>query len=252
MPIGQAERKAPLDLNTIELGTSSSMINAAKLLADLKRLRKPLDADLRVIHSAGVQRDVVHAEWQEAFDQGRTRDTFEVFLDGAFDQSVVHWILGCVFLRFLEDNLLIDRPFISGPGERRELAKERQDAHFRGHPHDSDTEYLLAIFAEAAQLPGLAGLYDPVHNPLVRLPLSGDGAMALIRFFREVLPETGELTHDFADPEWDTRFLGDLYQDLSEEARKRYALLQTPEFVEEWILARLIRQRAPERLASVV
>ena len=32
----------------------------------------------------------------------------------------------------------------------------------------------------------------------------------------------------------DTRFLGDLYQDLSEAVRKRYALLQTPEFVEEF------------------
>lgn len=240
MPIGQAERKAPPDLNTSELGTALSMINAANLLADLKRLRKTLDADLRVIHAAGAHRDAVYAEWREAFDQGRTRDTFEVFLDGAFDQSVVHWILGCVFLRFLEDNLLIDRPFISGPGERLELAKERQDAHFRARPHDSDTEYLLFIFAEAAQLPGLAGLYDAVHNPLFRLPLSGDGAMALIRFFREMLPESGELTHDFTDPEWDTRFLGDLYQDLSEEARKRYALLQTPEFVEEWILDRTL------------
>lgn len=53
------------------------------------------------------------------------------------------------------------------------------------------------------------------------------------------------LVHDFTDPlnedgtkGWDTRFLGDLYQDLSEAARKTYALLQTPEFVEEFILDR--------------
>ena len=39
---------------------------------------------------------------------------------------------------------------------------------------------------------------------------------------------------------WDTRFLGDLYQDLSEAARKTYALLQTPEFVEEFILDRTL------------
>ena len=216
------------------------MINAGKLLADLKRLRKGLDADLRATHAAGAQRDAVQAEWREAFDLGRTRDTFEVFLDGVFDQAVVHWVLGCVFLRFLEDNLLVDRPFLSGPGERLELAKERQEAHFRPLPHDSDTEYLLATFGEAARLPGMAGLFDPAHNPLFRLPLSGDGAMALIRFFREVLPETGELAHDFTDPDWNTRFLGDLYQDLSEEARKRYALLQTPDFVESWILDRTL------------
>ena len=46
--------------------------------------------------------------------------------------------------------------------------------------------------------------------------------------------------HDFTDPEWTTRFLGDLYQDLWEEARKQYALLQTPYFVEEFILDRTL------------
>ena len=231
------------------------MIDAGKLLADLKRLRKVLDADLRATHATGAQRDAVHAEWREAFDLGRTRDTFEVFLDGAFDQAVVHWVLGCVFLRFLEDNLLADRPLLSGPGDRRDLAKERQEAHFRAWPHDSDTEYLIATFGEAARLPGMAGLFDPAHNPLFRLLLSGDGAMALIRFFREVLPETGELAHDFSDPDWNTRFLGDLYQDLSEEARKRYALLQTPDFVESWILDRTlepaIREFGHERVTMI-
>jgi hypothetical protein len=231
------------------------MINAGKLLADLKRLRKVLHADLRATHATGAQRDVVQAEWREAFDLGRTRDTFEAFIDGALDQAVVHWVLGCIFLRFLEDNLLVDRPFLSGPGERVDLAKERQEAHFRARPHDSDTEYLLAIFGEAARLPGMAGLFDPAHNPLFRLPLSGDGAMALIRFFREVLPETGELAHDYTDPNWGTRFLGDLYQDLSEEARKRYALLQTPDFVEAWILDRTlepaIREFGHERVTMI-
>ena len=36
------------------------------------------------------------------------------------------------------------------------------------------------------------------------------------------------------------RILGCLYQDLSEATRKRYALLQTPEFVEEFILDRTL------------
>ncbi len=120
---------------------------------------------------------------------------------------------------------------------------------------NSDTEYLIATFSAAARLPGMAGLFDPAHNPLFRLPLSGDGAMALIRFFREVLPETGELAHDFTDPDWNTRFLGDLYQDLSEEARKRYALLQTPDFVESWILDRTlepaIREFGHERVTMI-
>ncbi|MFE2104177.1 BREX-2 system adenine-specific DNA-methyltransferase PglX, partial [Streptomyces sp. NPDC059468] len=45
---------------------------------------------------------------------------------------------------------------------------------------------------------------------------------------------------------WDTRFLGDLYQDLSEAARKTYALLQTPEFVEEFILDRTMNPAVRE------
>ena len=64
--------------------------------------------------------------------------------------------------------------------------------------------------------------------------------MALRQFWQQVDPNTGALVHDFTDPDWNTRFLGDLYQDLSEAARKSYALLQTPEFVEEFILDRTL------------
>ena len=50
------------------------------------------------------------------------------------------------------------------------------------------------------------------------------------------MTENGELVHDFEDEEWNTRFLGDLYQDCPTTSVKTYALLQTPEFVEEFIL----------------
>ncbi|MBB1246936.1 BREX-2 system adenine-specific DNA-methyltransferase PglX, partial [Streptomyces durbertensis] len=80
-----------------------------------------------------------------------------------------------------------------------------------------------------------------------QVPLSHEGAGALVAFWGR-RREDGTLVHDFTDPlheddedgtqGWDTRFLGDLYQDLSEDAQKRYALLQTPEFVEEFILDR--------------
>ena len=216
------------------------MVDAKKLLADLKRLRRTLEADLREEHQASAQRDAVQAEWREAFDAKRTADTFETFWTAALDQAAVHWILGVVFLRFLEDNRLLDRPMLSGPGERLELAMARQAEYVRARPMDLDTDYLLDTFGQAARLPGLGGLYDPAHNPLFRLRLSGDGAIRLLAFFRARVPETGELLHDFSDPEWNTRFLGDLYQDLSEDARKRYALLQTPDFVEEWILDRTL------------
>lgn len=216
------------------------MVDAKRLLEGLKKLRKKLEADLRGYHRTSARCAALEAEWQRARDTKRTADTFETFFSAALDQAAVHWILAIVFLRFLEDNGLLDRPVIAGAGERLEIAQLRQRDWFRSRPEDSDAEYLLANFAEVAKLPGLAGLFDPTHNPLFRLPVSGDGAIALFDFFRSRPAETGELDHDFTDPNWNTRFLGDLYQDLSEEARKRYALLQTPEFVEEWILSRTL------------
>jgi len=48
-----------------------------------------------------------------------------------------------------------------------------------------------------------------------------------------------------------TRFLGDLYQDLSEDVRKKYALLQTPEFVEEFILDRTLEPALAERPLAI-
>lgn len=216
------------------------MVSAKRLLSDLKRLRKRLEDDLRDHHAASRHRIAVQAEWQDARDTKRTADTFESFFSATVDQGAVHWILAVVFIRFLEDNRLIDQPVMSGPGERMELAQIRQRDYFRANPTDSDAEYLLSVFAELARLPGMEGLLEPAHNPLFRLPISGDGARELINFFRRRTADTDELEHDFTDEAWETRFLGDLYQDLSEDARKRYALLQTPDFVEEWILSRTL------------
>ena len=110
----------------------------------------------------------------------------------------------------------------------------------RGCTEGGLTENTLDAFAEAARLPGLSGLFDSAHNPLFRLPVLGDGAIALREFFQAVVPETGAPAHDFTDSGWGTRFLGELYQDLSEEAQKHFALRQTPEFVEAWILDRTL------------
>ena len=60
------------------------------------------------------------------------------------------------------------------------------------------------------------------------------------------MPETGHLKRSFEVEEGDTRFLGDLYQELSEKAKKKYALLQTPVFVEEFILDRTLNPAIDE------
>ena len=219
------------------------MINARQLLADLTRLLKRLEDDLRQrIAEVAELKAGLQAEWQAARDADRTAETFESWLDQVITQACVHWLLSCVFLRFIEDNELVERPWLGGTpaSGRLALARDRHDAYFREKPLESDRDYLLTCFREAGALPGLHTFFDDAHNPVFRLGISGDAAMGLRQFWQQVDPNTGILIHDFTDPEWNTRFLGDLYQDLSEATRKRYALLQTPEFVEEFILDRTL------------
>ncbi len=158
----------------------------------------------------------------------------------------IAWILGCVFIRFLEDNELIDPPRLSGPGERRQRALDEHTLYFRAHPTESDREYLLHVFGQVAKLPAVEAIFDERHNPLWMLGPSGDAAGRLLKVWQRIDPDSGGLVHDLTDAAWDTRFLGDLYQDLSESARKRYALLQTPEFVEEFILDRTLTPAVEE------
>ena len=66
--------------------------------------------------------------------------------------------------------------------------------------------------------------------------------MKLLEFWREIHPESGHLKRSFQVESGDTRFLGNLYQELSERATKKYALLQTPVFVEEFILDRTLNR----------
>ena len=211
------------------------------LLKDLQRQVKLLEKDLRErvkdVPEIGEQLKVEHADARAA---DRTAESFVAWRDATLTQAAAAWVLACTFVRFLEDNELIDEPLIAGSGERGELAAERRANHFRVKHDETDRDYLYDCFRTVAALPGMASLYDERHNPIWRLGISGDAAKELIQFWRARVPETGELVHDFTDPEWDTRFLGDLYQDLSESVRKRYALLQTPDFIEEFILERTL------------
>ncbi len=219
------------------------MINAPQLLADLKRRLTGLENDLRErINALPDLKASLNAEWDAARAANRTAETFESWSDQVITQAGVHWLLSCVFLRFIEDNTLVDRPWIGGTPDsgRLLLARDRHEAYFRAQPMESDRDYLLACFTEAGTLPGLHTFFDQTHNPVFRLGISGDAAMGLRQFWQQQDPNTGALLHDFTDPTWNTRFLGDLYQDLSEATRKRYALLQTPEFVEEFILDRTL------------
>ncbi|WP_406357944.1 BREX-2 system adenine-specific DNA-methyltransferase PglX [Streptomyces sp. NBC_01635] len=230
------------------------MIDRKALLDDLKQQVKAVEADLgkqvKALEEVGAR---LRAEYDQARKLGRTAATWNSWLDERVTQVAVAWVLGTVFVRFCEDNRLIPEPYLTGPdGDRRELAESRYDAYVESDDNPTYRGWLEKAFEELGQ--GQAGrlLFDKRHNPLYQVPLSHDGARELVEFWRQ-RDEAGVLVHDFTDPlnedgteGWDTRFLGDLYQDLSEAARKTYALLQTPEFVEEFILDRTMNPAVRE------
>lgn len=217
------------------------MINSSQLLADLQAMLRSLEDDLRHRCEENPQADApLQEQYRAAKAANRTAQAYPVWRDELITQVGVAWILGSVFVRFIEDNGLIQTPYLSGPGQRLALARDQHTEYFRQHPTDSDRNYLEHVFRTVAQLPSLRELFDQRHNPLWTIGISGDAAGRLLSFFQQIDGATGQLNHDFTDPDWGTRFLGDLYQDLSESARKKYALLQTPEFVEEFILDRTL------------
>ena len=219
------------------------MIDSPQLLAALQRQVAGLLADLTArADVAGPVQDCVEAEYRAAREAGRTAHSQKEWRKELLVQGAVAWVLACVFVRFMEDNELVDDVWLSGRGARRDVARGRRQRYFEEHPHDTDREVLQQAFRSAACFPAVAGLFDETHNPLWRLPISGDAARELIALW-DALEDTAEDVrplHDFTDPQRDTRFLGDLYQDLSEDAKKRFALLQTPVFVESFILDRTL------------
>ncbi|MGW1894083.1 BREX-2 system adenine-specific DNA-methyltransferase PglX [Streptomyces sp. NPDC002004] len=232
------------------------MIDRQSLLADLQKQVKAAETDLeqqvKAVPEVGTR---LRGEYEQARKLGRTAATWNAWLGERITQVAVAWVLGTVFVRFSEDNRLIAEPYITAPDVAgRETAQARFEEYLEKDADPTYRGWLETAFAELGA--GQAGrlLFDRDHNPLYQIPLSHDGAGALLAFWREqrageVSGDEGAggpvLVHDFSDPlsedgteGWDTRFLGDLYQDLSEAARKTYALLQTPEFVEEFILDR--------------
>lgn len=200
------------------------------LIKPLQRQLKKLVDDLRDQATAVPELASWLEEQYTRVKDHRTGASFEEWREEQLDQAAVAWLLGTVFVRFCEDNDLISGPWIAGPDGRTEAAAQAQTAYFMKQPLHNDRHWILAAFTNLRGLSATAGIFDD-RNPVWRFPISGDAASALLDFWRR-----GDGVDSFADPALDTRFLGDLYQDLSEYARKRYALLQTPEFVEEFIL----------------
>lgn len=217
-----------------------------ELTPKLQKLVLRVEDDLR--GRLDVDREL-KAKWQsehaDALRAERTSSAWVSWRDDRITQAAVGWILTTVFLRFCEDNALLSKVWIAGPGARRQEAFDAENAYFRAHPENTWREWILEGITHLRSFPATAALVDE-HAALWQVSPSGAMAKEILDFWRAT-DESGVPLYEFQDSELSTRFLGDLYQDLSEYAKKTYALLQTPEFVEEFILDQTLTPALAER-----
>ena len=139
-------------------------MHRTQLLADLQTLLRRLEADLLERSEAMIPvKEVLRGEHQRARTAERTAQSYEEWRSDYITQMAAAWVLSGVFVRFLEDNRLIDTPRVAGPGERLARARDEHELYFRAHPTKTDRDYLLHVFAELAQLPGVRDLFG-THN----------------------------------------------------------------------------------------
>jgi hypothetical protein len=191
-------------------------------------LQKKLLPDLTSRAKEASVRAALTRRWEHEKASSRTDESFDGWVERTLEQVGAAWILSCVFVRTLEDRDLLTQRRIAGPG-----AKDSLQLFHKLAPRLSSRDYLLTTFREVSRLPGTEELLGPGRNPAWRLSPSVEQTDALLEFFRAP-DETGAPRWSFAGE--GTRFLGDLYQDISASVRERYALLQTPDFVESFIL----------------
>ncbi|MFF5217619.1 BREX-2 system adenine-specific DNA-methyltransferase PglX [Micromonospora sp. NPDC000442] len=215
-------------------------------MIELKALQaqvRDLVEDLRgqVAQTPGLRAEL-RQEWAAAQAAERVGASFETWLEDILDQAAVAWVLGCVFVRFCEDNQLVNGLWIGGadPAAPAEQAVQRRQAYLIANPRHNDRHWLREGFGYLAELRATGKIFDQ-HNPVWRFDISGPAAEDLSDFFRR-----GAGAESLRRDDLNTRFLGDLYQDLSAHAKKTYALLQTPEFVEEFILDRTFEPAVKE------
>jgi len=225
--------------------------SASDLVTALRQQVLALEADLTArVDGADeyARQDGVYASWKAEYEvllaAKRTAATWQQWRNDRVTQAAVAWVLLTVFARYCEDNALVSPRWFSGAdADQRAQALDARRAYFQANPEHTDRDWLTRIIEHFAKFPATLALVD-TFSPLHLVAPSGDAALALLEFWWQQDAD-GQPLFGFAGV--DTRFLGDAYQDLSEHAKKTYALLQTPEFVEEFILDQTMEPALADR-----
>jgi hypothetical protein len=189
------------------------------LLKDLQKLQKTLVASqiaaVRGDPALSARMAHLHAEAEVG---GRVDD----FVATVARKSTVLFLLRTVFVRVLEDLDILALKRIRGDWG---FAAFREVAPALDH-----RAYFAFVFRDLAI--DFPTLFAPGDD---ELPLPDeDGCVDVWELWHH--PNKDNEHYVWNGDGFDSRFLGDLYQGLDADIRKRYALFQTPRFVEEYIL----------------
>lgn len=187
-------------------------------------------------------------EHQDVKKAERTAGSYSEWEEEQLQQAAVGWALTSVFVRFIEDNALFGESWAMLSGctdDMRRRARDKEDQYYAVNPDQSYRGYLQHVFDQLGSVDATKALVDDYAGFRIMEP-SERGAQKIIDFWRSVDDE-GAATWTFNDDQLSTRFLGDMYQDLSKYAQDHYALKQTPVFVEEFILERTLTPALKER-----
>ena len=197
------------------------------LLKDLQKLEKRI-ADAHIARVRGDAKEQARlAALHAAAEVGGRADDYVAM---QARKSAVQFLLRTVYVRVLEDLGTLEPVRIRGGwGE---------DAFRAIAPALGKRAYFEFIFRDLAR--DFPALFTRGADEL-ELPAEDLCRDAWALWHKE--DGRGNILYDWRPVEadgdaasFDSRFLGDLYQDLDAEVRKRYALLQTPVFVERYIL----------------
>ena len=107
------------------------MIDSALLITQLQSkgtsrntMVRKLEDDLRKRFDENPGIDaLLKAQYEAAKARKRTALTYKSWREEELTNVAVAWVLACVFIRFLEDNELVETPKLSGPGARLRRAR---------------------------------------------------------------------------------------------------------------------------------
>lgn len=189
------------------------------LLKDLQRLQRRL-VTAQVM--AARQDERLWARLVAQHAAAEVGGGLDEFVASAARRSTVLFLLRVVFVRVLEDLGLLSPPRVRG---------EVGHTFFRElFPALNHRAYFGAVFRDLAH--DLPALFTPGDDELPLPPQ--DECEQVWALWHS--PNKDGVEYRWDGDTFDSHFLGDLYQDLDADIRKHYALLQTPPFVEAFLL----------------